>query len=102
MAVEFGQGAVVIHTYPPGRAIGWRAARLPYLSPWWKPAYRAGPERGRYVLPLWIPAALGAIVAAWLRRRDGLYALGHCQKCGYDLTGNKSGVCPECGTKLKD
>ena len=24
---------------------------------------------------------------------------GHCRKCGYDLTGNVSGVCPECGTK---
>ena len=23
---------------------------------------------------------------------------GHC-RCGYDLTGNTSGVCPECGTK---
>ena len=22
---------------------------------------------------------------------------GHCRKCGYDLTGNVSGVCPECG-----
>ncbi len=22
---------------------------------------------------------------------------GHCQKCGYDLTGNTSGRCPECG-----
>ena len=22
---------------------------------------------------------------------------GHCQKCGYNLTGNVSGVCPECG-----
>ena len=22
---------------------------------------------------------------------------GHCQHCGYDLTGNESGICPECG-----
>jgi membrane protein implicated in regulation of membrane protease activity len=22
---------------------------------------------------------------------------GHCQNCGYDLTGNVSGRCPECG-----
>jgi uncharacterized paraquat-inducible protein A len=29
------------------------------------------------------------------RRRRGL-----CVKCGYDLTGNTSGVCPECGTPL--
>jgi hypothetical protein len=24
---------------------------------------------------------------------------GRCVQCGYDLTGNESGVCPECGTK---
>jgi len=26
---------------------------------------------------------------------------GYCQKCGYDLTGNVSGICPECGTPIK-
>jgi hypothetical protein len=29
------------------------------------------------------------------RRKKGL-----CLECGYNLTGNTSGVCPECGTKL--
>jgi hypothetical protein len=24
---------------------------------------------------------------------------GHCRTCGYDLTGNVSGLCPECGTR---
>lgn len=28
-----------------------------------------------------------------------LPAPGHCPHCGYDLTGNTSGVCPECGEK---
>ena len=28
----------------------------------------------------------------WRRKKRGL-----CLKCGYDLTGNESGVCPECG-----
>ena len=23
---------------------------------------------------------------------------GHCPQCGYNLTGNESGVCPECAT----
>ena len=31
-----------------------------------------------------------------LRRKRGL-----CVKCGYDLTGNESGVCSECGTEVK-
>ena len=25
----------------------------------------------------------------------------NCQACGYNLTGNQSGVCPECGTKIE-
>jgi hypothetical protein len=25
---------------------------------------------------------------------------GHCQSCGYNLTGNISGICPECGTPI--
>ena len=24
----------------------------------------------------------------------------HCGKCGYSLTGNTSGVCPECGERI--
>jgi hypothetical protein len=27
------------------------------------------------------------------------YGPGHCQICGYNLSGNVSGICPECGTK---
>ena len=26
----------------------------------------------------------------------------HCVNCGYDLTGNVSGVCPECGKRIDD
>jgi len=28
---------------------------------------------------------------------SGDYPVGYCQACGYDLTGNASGRCPECG-----
>lgn len=34
-------------------------------------------------------------VRRWHRARRGL-----CVRCGYDLTGNISGVCPECGTRI--
>jgi hypothetical protein len=27
------------------------------------------------------------------------FAPGRCKVCGYDLTGNASGTCPECGGK---
>lgn len=35
-------------------------------------------------------------VRRWRRRRRGL-----CVRCGYNLTGNVSGVCPECGTEIE-
>jgi len=45
----------------------------------------------------------GIIVArrvegALRRRRDPRCRPGHCHACGYDLRGNASGTCPECGT----
>ena len=50
--------------------------------------------------PLWILLLpiIPAVVWAWLRRRP---IAGHCSECDYNLTGNKSGVCPECGTLMK-
>ena len=26
----------------------------------------------------------------------------HCGRCGYDLTGNVSGICPECGKVIRE
>lgn len=50
-------------------------------------------------LPNWIPSVFLALPTAYLFYffRDRRYPRGHCQRCGYDLTGNVSGVCPECG-----
>jgi hypothetical protein len=53
---------------------------------------------------LWV----GALVRGVLRAREGVRLLrGHrrlrrgcCPACGYDLTGNTSGTCPECGTAV--
>src|SRR5215472_12786227 len=43
----------------------------------------------------------------WLIRRDewrllraGRLSRGECWWCGYNLTGNTSGICPECGTTV--
>ena len=53
-------------------------------------------------IPLWLPFGLAFVPATILviryRRRT---VEGHCQKCDYDLTGNESGRCPECGTKIE-
>jgi len=48
-------------------------------------------------LPLSLIAVVKLIVWASSKLR---HAKGHCPMCGYDLTGNTSGVCPECGTKI--
>ncbi len=56
-------------------------------------------------VPLWFPLSLFAICPAgmfislvrrWNRRR-----WGYCVQCRYDLTGNLSGICPECGTEVE-
>lgn len=57
-------------------------------------------QQGLHVLfvPLWIPfLAFGvpSLVLWWLDRRRP--TAGHCPHCGYNLTGNVSGRCPECG-----
>ena len=37
---------------------------------------------------------------AWTRKSRAERAPGHCPRCGFDLTGNVSGVCPECGQRV--
>ena len=56
------------------------------------------------VIPYWLPLLMSAIPTAWLWHRDRRLiscSPDHrlCLRCGYDLTGNTSGVCPECGDK---
>ena len=36
------------------------------------------------------------------RRRHQWAEEGRCLNCGYDLTANQSGVCPECGTQTSN
>jgi hypothetical protein len=52
------------------------------------------------ILPYWFFAVLASVIPGiWLRRRlNRRPPKGHCQACGYNLTGNTSGACPECGT----
>lgn len=48
-------------------------------------------------VPLWVPLLFAALPTAYAWWRCRRFPPGHCQKCGYDLTGNTTGVCPECG-----
>lgn len=44
-----------------------------------------------------VTARIHPIIAERTSRLRGL-----CHVCGYDLTGNVSGVCPECGTPVRE
>ena len=41
------------------------------------------------------------VIRRSLRRQLAEIVVQLCITCGYDLTGNESGVCPECGTKIE-
>lgn len=57
---------------------------------------------GWYVrIPLWLPLTITALLIwRWYRRHRP--RPGTCRNCGYDLTGNVSGRCPECGTWISE
>ena len=63
----------------------------------WMPVYFSAPPDWVLAIPLWMPLIAIAIPTAWLWWRDRRHPSGHCRKCGYDLTGNVTGVCSECG-----
>ena len=46
--------------------------------------------------------ASGAARRHWARERDEALGVRHCERCGYNLTGNVSGRCPERGTPVPD
>lgn len=48
-------------------------------------------------IELWMLAAFFLIIATGLWLRDRGYPRGCCPMCGYNLAGNISGSCPECG-----
>jgi hypothetical protein len=64
-------------------------------------------QRERYfgvAIPIWaifLISALPPAVWIYLFHRRKRQILGLCVKCGYLLTGNISGVCPECGAQIK-
>ena len=56
-----------------------------------------GPVSGFWCVPVWVVllALLVPTGIGWIRSRR--HPPGRCQGCGYNLTGNESGTCPECG-----
>lgn len=77
---------------------GWAFFEPPSFASSWR--WIATRERWRpyVIVPLYPFALVAALVTiiCWHHIPPG-----HCQKCGYNLTGNASGICPECGTRIE-
>ncbi len=83
-----------------GRGLSYNTARNMVDQPWPK---IGRDTKGEIVgcVPFWMIASGFGVVASyawWMNRR---FPTAHCQKCDYNLTGNVSGACPECGTKIE-
>ena len=98
--------AFLRNVYLPPRPFTWHGIRR---SPIWIPKvslkrFRLSGTPGRdlsIILPLWLPLLVAAVPTLFLLyQKRHQHLLGHCQKCGYNLTGNTSGICPECGKQI--
>ena len=70
-------------------------------GPLWVPECTWSRGGHKYLrVPLWMPVLTLALPTGFLWWRDRRFPKGYCQTCGYDLTGDVSGVCPECGEKI--
>jgi len=52
------------------------------------------------VIPHWLTNLITWSLFFILWRKSRKHPKGHCQGCGYDLTGNTTGVCPECNANV--
>jgi len=104
-------GDLLILMVPLGLGVGWSGTQLATV---WSVLF----ERPAGAPPLstswWLPvggmfALLGPLAygvgCSWLLRTEMSYIRRlltgrYCAKCGYDLTGNVSGICPECGIPI--
>ena len=96
--IAFG-GLTVYQNGDPGVVPGWWR----WLPKWVEaeqPSATGVGQFGQFILPLWIPAALGLWCAYFLLPERGPRYL--CEKCGYDLHAVPAAAgrrtCPECGT----
>lgn len=108
VAVYWRVGTAPSNDAEPGR---WRIAgpwdaTWSQLWQWWLeygllPMTAAVPSDRLVRLPLWPLLLFGAIPTVLMWHRDRSIPPGRCKHCGYDLTGNVSGRCPECGATIK-
>jgi len=81
-AGDFGEDAVIISRYPNFHLLVKRYSLS--ISSW-------------YLFSLLVIYPTIFFIRTYRRRRVNRQALQPCGQCGYDLQGNESGTCPECG-----
>ena len=98
--VFLGRGSLIITDVPSSE---WWSPYFYRMRQWsefdWMPELIRARPASYLILPLWIETLLLAILTFLLWRRDRRIPPHCCQKCGYNLTGNVTGVCPECGSR---
>lgn len=118
--VGFTNGSFAVAAMPPGLDASWQFyietpfSLLDLYAKNWANAHSqmlgfgwlAAPNIRAVIIPFWFLTPMAGL-ACWLifrnskkRLRGRREQLGLCQVCGYDLRGNTSGICPECGEPL--
>src|SRR5262249_25058029 len=94
------------------RYLAQHGMRTGYAAPslaehWWGGVGWVVTGSDRWILrcriPMWEPILVLAGLMWWAalwRRRNRQKSQFACARCNYSLTGNVSGVCPECGGKI--
>lgn len=84
-------------------ALGLVTTAIPYLAEWAESrGYFSGarflPHHLRVLGPALLIVGFGRVIDLW--GAPGKIPPNACRNCGYNLTGNASGTCPECGRRI--
>jgi hypothetical protein len=101
-------GRVLLDSNPPLGELGWQAfpdyavdassfSTRELLGLSWPRSTRSF-GKPVVTVPCWCLLALVALPTLFTWWKPGRFGHGRCASCGYDLTGNRSGTCPECGS----
>ena len=102
-------GELVLAMWPQNQGFAAAPVRMPdgrieHVLQWPPAPSKAMASYRRFPYPL-LCIGLLVLPAMWMllgiHARDKARRAGCCHACGYNLTGNVSGVCPECGKAIK-
>ncbi len=96
ISIDGGPSSYAYFPNAPARSVGQLLAQVDAIG---------SPRFGMTAYFWWMTRNLMGLslcgVALWLGRRIVRpRRFDHCASCRYDLAGNTSGICPECGTRL--